>query len=1250
MSAPFLFLSSTGRQRLVGRPPAFTPPVSGASLIGEWQLAELSGSTATESQGLSNGAYQGAMEFGIGSIVSGDASTSVGLNGTDTGVLIPHVAGMALGSYSVVVYFQPTSLPADSAAQTLFTKYGATEPGAMSIELYNDGGTGRIRAYTKTAAGSTVWAGGTSTGFGTIVADTAYRVAVVVGANGMRLYLDNTELASSTNPEGWLNNSVDIRLGNRNAVVHYHGIMKRVLLYSGALSASEIAALAAAQNASNGGSSAITLQPIDAWGVDAASGGTISSASGGTLPAITVDIDPTPYLTNAVGTKADWSAEFRNSTLGTWARQASGDFRFTPGATAGVDNSEYRVSDGAGVAWSDWTPITIEVVARPPGPFFLVEDYAGDNQTKVQAAIDAANTAGGTATTLQRATVWTDVNKINPREAHMLGIMLKRKRAVHGPTGDFCGVNVGAGKCDNQEWLDGGSPGYFDRLLEHTNGASSKRLQYVLCDLDGNAEEQPVRQTQGDNPTPSDPCGTCWGAAAPTSNNRFNLQQQSIINFRGADASGAENMKTALFKRTRMRDACGDGILAAGSCDLQVYDCEFIDTFRGSWLLGSGNSVIDAQRCVCRTVTGNAPGVDVEPFPWAGTLQTTSTNTDCDLFDDLDVRMEEASDHTFTRCIVGPGVHWLGGGSSTCRHVDGEVRFHVRGGGTGGGFPREAFRAVGDGKFTVSFEDIKFAAWGDPYHYHGTTYTPAVGDAFGIEINSMTAAGKLFTLSLTNCEAASHNLPGSNTVRLLAVTVSSFTPAEGIVRLDGLTIGAEYTLDAIKLNGQKLEYRNVVHQGFPSATIQQICPGAGEYVAIGAPPPPPPPSPSGGQGAFGTVTPIADNNHPNLMWTDAEIVELRNLINAGTFSDLNAAWNRVDGKTAILIPGGWPSTYPDSARHAREANHNNLLACISYAVEPTTTKANAMRNALNDMKNRYPNGRRGDLNYGSWHHSWAWMFDLIQAYHPGHFTSQERADMKEWFRRCANTGNSIRNLYPRSSLLNNSEYNSSNYHRTDTGKTVTFYTNWYARNLCPTGAAALVSGNQTQVDFYFDSGWPHDVLSKEQITSAFPNPDADFNRFDLVMYILSHHPHGECTDTWGREHFRHPEDDFFTGTYGRYHPSTTSNVIMAAEMAYRNGMSGVWGIKDSFVSIPYLRLCHEFMYDYRDALNRSGGGSTGIPAFKFYWAGLGWSRYNAPKLNSLHTVIQNTADQRGDDGGDIPDDFGIIYKYPRRVV
>jgi MYXO-CTERM domain-containing protein len=84
---------------------------------------------------------------------------------------------------------------------------------------------------------------------------------------------------------------------------------------------------------------------------DTATGGTIQSHSGGTLPAFPIEVDPSPYVTHAIGTKSDWTAQFRNSTKGTWTRLSDGNFQFTPSTSAGVDQSEYRVSDDGGATW-----------------------------------------------------------------------------------------------------------------------------------------------------------------------------------------------------------------------------------------------------------------------------------------------------------------------------------------------------------------------------------------------------------------------------------------------------------------------------------------------------------------------------------------------------------------------------------------------------------------------------------------------------------------------------------------------------------------------------------------------------------------------------------------------------------------------------------------------------------------------------------------------------------------------------------
>lgn len=1155
------YLFPTGARALVrgskrsGQP---TGGGGGASLIGQWKNDETSGTTATDAQGLSNGTYEGTVEFSVDPLLA-DGGTSLGFNGTDTGLQIPHVAGMALERYSVVRYIQADALPATGEHFNIWNKDLNNEPGGASVELINDAGIGRIRSYSRTSAGSVVWVG-SQNGQGTVVAGTAYRVVFVVDTDGVHLYLDDPEIASSGNAEGWASNDQPLYSGIwHTGVTPFNGVMDELRLYDDALTASETAALPAAQSVTHGGvatielpaegdwtdhgvviaagadgewdehrdgaynspnnivehegtlyafyvgadglrgdggpanrklgvatstdgqtwtkhasnplisynpagagagvnedeegifSSGVAIKPdgswhavwgglsaisstgveinihystasdgitwspntepgnqiighddtafagnasggddetfpgdlfwdessgefqlyyvtkevpqydiyhvhgsdletlsgvdsstavddnpqagdlwrsaklidrgndnidlfasiqndgsprgqiyrlpitsrnfanpgapvnfydfttqdainntvyatvfasrslgkwimlyreddtddikgktapltltgggsittssIDAWGIDADSGETIGSATGGTMPVVKETVDPTDFVSGATGTKDTWTVQFRNESLGTWAQLANGDFEYTPGSTAGTDDAEYRVSDDGGSTFSDWTPITIEVVARPPGPMYLVEDYSGSNQNKVQSALNDADANSGTAATLQRDTVWDEVNDLSPGEAHMLGIKTKRSRAVH-TSGDLCGQNVGSGKCSDSDWTSAGTPGYFDRVLQPPLSSNSTRVQWVLCDIDGNSQQQALRETTGDNPTPSSPCGTCFGDASGSEH--FNLQRQAGVLIRGNNSSGAANRRQILFKRSRMRNTCGDGFDIAGSGDLRLYDSEFIDCFRGAWTINGGNTVVDAQRCKNITVNGDAPGIDYEVFSFGGDRNCVSTVTDCEIHDDFDVRMEDASDHTFTRCIVGPGLHWLAGDSSVCRHTDGEIRYTNKGGGTASNFPREAFRSVSGGVYEVRCDGTKFVAWGDAFRHHGDPKGMGTGDQFEILLDVQDNTGWL--LKLVNCSAEAHNLPGSNTVLLFRAVRAVGTGHT--VRLDGLTISSDFAKDCIRLNGQKVEHRNVSHEGFPGAGITEIVTGAGQYVAL----------------------------------------------------------------------------------------------------------------------------------------------------------------------------------------------------------------------------------------------------------------------------------------------------------------------------------------------------------------------------------------------------------------------------------
>jgi hypothetical protein len=792
---------------------AFDPDV-----VSYWKFEN----SGADEKGTRNASITGSPEPGVETIVdldvNGECIAWPGSSGAFAEAA--HRAAHKRAAGTIVVTFQHDSLGQKS---TLIAADADAAAGGLSMEVQTDGSP---RCFLRRQSdGVPVALVGQP---GDVQPNEAYTLIFKWGPAGLSMALWNEDgllVRRVTDPIGdGVSGTSPIRFGAWHTdTAHHDGPYGRVIWLKRRISDGEEVVLARAKTIFREGSAEIELTAIDAWGTDADSGGSINSSTGGTMPEITLDYDPTNHVFGASGGKADWDAQFRNSTLGSWSQQANGDFRFTPGSTAGTDEGEYRISDDGGATWSDWTPITIEVVARPPGPFFLVEDYGGSNQNKVESALSAASSAGGTATTLQRATVWDDVNNLSTGNAHLLGLRLKRSRSVHS-SGDLCGQNVGSGKCSG--W-DG--PQYFDRVLVPPLSANATRQQYVLCDIDGNSQEQALRQTSGDNPTPSSPCGTCYGDAV--NNEHFNLQRQAGIIIRGSTGGSPSDRRKILFKRSRLRNTCGDGFDIAGSGDLQLYDSEFIDCFRGAWTINGGNTVVDAQRCRCLTENGDAPGIDYEVFSFGGTRQAVSTVTDCEINDDFDIRLEAGSDHTFTRCIVGPGLHWLAGEDSICTHIDGEVRFHNRGGGDGGNFPREAIRGVADDRFILEFNGTEFVAWGDPYQFHGSSRTPSNPDTFEIVITEWGAGNRRLEIRFINVVLSSHNLPNNATVRLLR-SIQSFSTSTGIVRLDGVTIGSEYDLDAFQLNGQRLEYRNVTHEGFPVASIQQICPGAGQYVAI----------------------------------------------------------------------------------------------------------------------------------------------------------------------------------------------------------------------------------------------------------------------------------------------------------------------------------------------------------------------------------------------------------------------------------
>ena len=75
------------------------------------------------------------------------------------------------------------------------------------------------------------------------------------------------------------------------------------------------------------------------------------------------------------------------------------------------------------------------------------------------------------------------------------------------------------------------------------------------------------------------------------------------------------------------------------------------------------------------------------------------------------------------------------------------------------------------------------------------------------------------------------------------------------------------------------------------------------------------------------------------------------------------------------------------------------------------------------------------------------------------------------------------------------------------------------------------------------------------------------------MYLLAVYPSGANTDTYTREGYRLPDSDWYTTDYtsGGYHFAQMSGAVLGAEMAYHNGMTGVFTLTDKGTEPALLR-------------------------------------------------------------------------------
>ncbi len=226
--------------------------------IAHWKLDETSGTTALDSVGGHNGTLQNGPAWSTGYL-----DGALDIDGVDDVIVVPHDESLSLtDAFTLTAWINKSSV---DYYDQIFNKgqvgydsnyFFGTVDGDLAFGWY-DG----------------AWIEFKTTGLG-LQSGTWYHIAGVFDNSGdaVRLYLDGTEVLSDTTGLTPPTNTGNLRLGNPQWVSDYHGKFDDLRIYDVALSAVEIATLAAETT---------TTGPIAHWKLDDGTGLTAIDSEGG---------------------------------------------------------------------------------------------------------------------------------------------------------------------------------------------------------------------------------------------------------------------------------------------------------------------------------------------------------------------------------------------------------------------------------------------------------------------------------------------------------------------------------------------------------------------------------------------------------------------------------------------------------------------------------------------------------------------------------------------------------------------------------------------------------------------------------------------------------------------------------------------------------------------------------------------------------------------------------------------------------
>jgi hypothetical protein len=143
---------------------------------------------------------------------------------------------------------------------------------------------------------------------------------------------------------------------------------------------------------------------------------------------------------------------------------------------------------------------------------------------------------------------------------------------------------------------------------------------------------------------------------------------------------------------------------------------------------------------------------------------------------------------------------------------------------------------------------------------------------------------------------------------------------------------------------------------------------------------------------------------------------------------------------------------------------------------------------------------------------------------------------------------------------------------------------------------------------------------------------------------LAVYPSGANTDSYSREGYRDPDKTWYTTDYssGGYHVAQIGPAIFAAEMAYHNGMTGVYRLTDAGTVPAVLRSIKRAVLSRNELDGRTWEYPT-VGYNPIIW--MAYRRYSDPLIEGAVSALDSALGPP-----DYPGDVMQIFGYPRRIA